>query len=164
MAANESGVKHAGGRPPKYQADFARQAELLCKLGATDDELAAFFEVATYTIRRWQSEHEEFRAALKVGKEVADDRVERSLYQRAVGYTFNSEKVFQFQGQIVRAEITEHLPPETIACIFWLKNRRKSDWRDKHEVEHGGSVKHISAVPLTQEEWSARYSGGSGNG
>jgi hypothetical protein len=31
---------------------------------------------------------------------------------------------------------TEHYPPDTTACIFWPKNRRRDKWRDKHEIEH----------------------------
>lgn len=126
------------GRPPKYQESFAKQAGKLCVLGATDDNLADFFEVSVRTIANWKVQHVEFLQALKAGKDEADDRVERSLYQKAVGYTFDSEKVFQHQGEIVRAPFREHVPPDTTACIFWLKNRRPADWRDKHEHEHSG--------------------------
>lgn len=124
-----------GGRPTKYKDEYAAQAEKLCKLGATDADLADFFEVNTTTIWRWRSQHEEFCNALKVGKDFADETVVRSLYQKAVGYTFASEKIFQHQGEVVRAEISEHVPPSDTAAIFWLKNRRPNDWRDKREVD-----------------------------
>ena len=121
------------GRPTDYRPDYAEQARKLCELGMTDDELAKFFEVTTRTIYRWQAQHDEFCQALKVGKSPADDRVERSLYHKACGYTFDSEKVFNYQGEIVRAKTVEHVPPDTTAAIFWLKNRRKDEWRDRHE-------------------------------
>jgi hypothetical protein len=73
------------GRPRKYRAEFAKQARKLCELGATDRDLAEFFDVTTVTIWRWRSQHREFCNALKVGKGAPDDRVEFSLYQRAVG-------------------------------------------------------------------------------
>lgn len=134
------------GRPPKYNADFAEQAAKLCNLGATDEDLADFFGVSVRTVIRWKSEHEEFCQALKAGKEAADDRVERSLYQRAVGYSFDSEKVFNHRGEIVRAKTREHCPPDTTAAIFWLKNRRPDLWRDKqhHELtgKDGGPIEH----------------------
>jgi hypothetical protein len=128
------------GRPPKYKDTFAKQAAKLCTLGATDEDLADFFEVSVRTIIRWKSEHEEFCQALKVAKEEADNRVERSLYQRAVGYSFDAEKVFNNRGEVVRAKTREHCPPDVTAQIFWLKNRRSQDWRDKQEHEHTGQV------------------------
>lgn len=127
------------GRPSLYQPEFAKQAEKLTVLGATDVELADFFEVDVRTIYRWKHEHEEFCQALNAGKEKADERVENSLYQKAVGYTFESEKIFNHQGQILRAPTREHVPPDTTAAIFWLKNRRPDQWRDKQELDHKSS-------------------------
>ena len=123
------------GRPTAYKAQFAAQAKKLCQLGATDLELAEFFEVDVRTIYRWKHDHDDFCQALKVGKDVLDDRVERSLYQRAVGYSFQSEKIFHFQGLITRADCIEHVPPDTGAAMSWLKNRRGDTWREKTEVD-----------------------------
>jgi hypothetical protein len=128
------------GRPTDYQPEYAAQARKLCEFGATDIELADFFEVDVRTIYRWRNSNEEFCQAVKVGKEACDDRVERSLFQRAVGYTFESEKVFQFQGQIVRTGTREHVPPDAGAAMNWLKNRRGDQWRDKQEHEHSGQI------------------------
>ena len=128
------------GAPTAYRVEFAKQAEKLCTLGATDVDLADFFGVSDRTRYRWAAKHEDFCQALKAGKQTADLRVERALYHRAVGYSFDSEKVFQFQGTIVRAPMREHVPPDTTAGIFWLKNRRKEDWRDKIDHEHTGTV------------------------
>lgn len=132
------------GRPSEYRDEFAEQAAQLCELGATDFELAKFFGVHTVTIYRWRNAHPEFCKAVIAGKEAADARVERSLYNRAVGYSFESEKVFQFQGDIVRAETVEHVPPEPGAALNWLKNRQPDKWRDKHEVEHSGTVINVT--------------------
>jgi hypothetical protein len=74
------------GRPTKFKPEFVAQAEKLCQLGATDQDIADFFEVDLRTIYRWKASHEDFCHALRSGKEVADERVERSLYQKAVGY------------------------------------------------------------------------------
>lgn len=129
-----------GGRPPVYQTTFVEQARKLCALGATDMELADFFGVARSTIYAWRNEHEEFSDAVIAGKDRADHRVERALFERAVGYTFESEKVFQHQGEIVRAPIREHVPPDAGAALNWLKNRQPDKWRDKQVVEHDGKV------------------------
>lgn len=123
------------GRPSSYNDKFPAQAEKLCGLGATDIELADFFEVDVATIYRWKHAHPDFCEALKVGKDALDNRVERSLYHRAVGYSFESEKIFHFQGQITRAPCVEHVPPDTGAAMSWLKNRRGDTWREKSEID-----------------------------
>lgn len=126
------------GRPADYKPEFANQAAKLCALGATDFELADFFGVDTRTIYRWKNTHAKFCQALICGKERADERVERALFNRAVGYSFESEKVFQFQGEVIRAPTTEHVPPDPGAAKLWLTNRRPDDWRDKQSHEHTG--------------------------
>ncbi len=128
------------GRPTEYLEEYAAQAEKLCFLGATDDELADFFGVHRATIYRWKHDHEEFCDAIKSGKDKADERVERSLYQKATGYNYTEEqaikiKVEQFKEEVEVVEVTRHSPADTTAAIFWLKNRRKNEWRDKHEHE-----------------------------
>lgn len=130
------------GRPSSYKPEFVEQATKLCARGATDAELADFFEVTTVTIWRWQSAHVEFCNALKRGKEAADERVERSLYARATGYTFEAVKIFMPAGakKPVYAKYQEHSPPDTTAAIFWLKNRRRDEWRDKMDHEHSGKI------------------------
>ena len=134
-------AKNAVGRPTKYKPEFVEQARKLCMLGATDMELADFFSVNVLTIYRWQHEHEDFCKALTSGKELADERVERSFYNRAVGYTFDSVKIFMPSGasEPVHAHYREHVPPDTGACMSWLKNRRKETWRDKQDIDHNVS-------------------------
>lgn len=144
------------GRPSPYKPEFPEQARKLCELGATDVELADFFEVSVVTIWAWQRRHEDFLKAIKVGKEQADDRTERSLFHRANGYTFESEKVFQFRGQIVRAQTREHVPPDTTACIFWLKNRRPELWRDRQEQHHSGKIEHSISNLLAEIDGKTR--------
>jgi len=130
--------KRERGRPTKYRDEYAEQARKLCEMGATDYEIARFFDVDTVTVHRWRIQHNDFCNAVRAGKDNADERVVRSLFNRAVGYTFESEKVFQNSGQIVRAEIIEHVPPDPSAALNWLKNRRPKEWRDKQDHEHSG--------------------------
>lgn len=129
------------GRPTDYDPAFAAQAAKLCMLGATDDELADFFEVHRSTIYRWKHEHDEFCDAIKTGKQQADERVERSLYQKATGYNVTEEqavkiKVEQHKEEVEVVQVEKHVPADTTAAIFWLKNRRSQNWRDKQEIEH----------------------------
>jgi len=126
-------------RPSKFKAEFIPQAEKLCKLGATDIELADFFEVEVRTLYRWKAENVAFCQALKAGKEEADDRVERSLYARANGYEHDEVDIRVVAGGIVKTPIRKYYPPDTTAAIFWLKNRRGGEWRDLKAVEVGGA-------------------------
>lgn len=104
----------SAGRPTKYDPAFADQARQYCLLGATNERLAGFFGVDISTLERWIAAHDEFRGAIKEGREGADIQVANSLYGKA-------------------------LSGDTTACIFWLKNRQKLSWRDKHDVEHTGA-------------------------
>jgi hypothetical protein len=124
-------------RPFTYKPEYAKQAQKLCELGATDEDVAKFFEIHRATLYKWINKFEDLAAAMKTGKEVADQRVERSLYQNACGYTIEVEKLFHNRGEVVRADTTEFIKPDTVAQIFWLKNRRPDLWRDVHKHEHG---------------------------
>ena len=123
-------------RPSKYEPAFAETAQKLCKLGATDVEIADFLDVAVSTLYLWKHAHPEFSEALKVGKATADDRVEQSLYRRALGYSHDAVKMHVVDGTVSLTPYTEHYPPDTTAAIFWLKNRRPEEWRDKAEIAH----------------------------
>lgn len=129
-------------RPSKFEPQFTEQATKLCKLGATDRELADFFEVAESTLYLWKTEHPEFSEALKRGKEESDARVEQSLYRRALGYSHDAVKIFHEKGEDVPVVVpyVEHYPPDTTACIFWLKNRQPDKWRDKTDTELSGKL------------------------
>jgi len=128
------------GRPSKFKPEFIAQAQKLAKLGATDIEMADFFEVNVATLNRWKLENDKFRESLKMGKEESDDRVHRSLFARATGYEHDEVDIRVIEGQIVKTPIRKYYPPDTTAGIFWLKNRRPQEWRDKQEVDHQGNL------------------------
>ena len=129
------------GHPTDYSPKFCQKAASLCVNGATDEELAQAFDVSARTIYRWKAAHPEFCQAVKAGKDLADERVVRSLYHKAVGYTFDAVKIFMPANSPspVYAEYQEHVPPDTAAAMFWLKNRRPDDWRDKTTQEVTGA-------------------------
>jgi hypothetical protein len=137
-------------RPSEYKAAYAEGARKLALLGATDAEIADFYEVDVRTIYRWKNTHEEFCQALKAGKEVADARVERALFHRAVGYEQEEVKIFMPAGkdEPVYAKYIAKIAPDTTAAIFWLKNRQPEQWRDVTKTEHSGSVK-LEGVEMT---------------
>lgn len=121
------------GRPTDYEPGFCQKAANLCLNGATDFEVAEELGVCVRTIYRWKAEYPEFCQALKLGKELADDRVEFSLYHRAVGYSHAAIKIMQNNGVPVIVPYTEHVPPDVGAATMWLTNRRSDKWRAKQE-------------------------------
>lgn len=127
-------------RPTKYKPDYADQAAKLCLLGATDAQLADFFEVSVSTINLWKVQHSEFSESIKVPKTLADERVEQSLFRRAMGYEHDEVDIKVVDKEIVMTPIRKYYPPDTTAMIFWLKNRNPEQWRDKADLEHTGSL------------------------
>ena len=125
--------------PEKHPAEAVR----LAKLGLTDQEMANFWGVSKMTVDTWKNKHPEFLEALTIGKQDADSRVAESLYHRAVGYSHDdvdirTVSVGNGRSEIVQTPIVKHFPPDTTACIFWLKNRQPKLWRDVWRTEVSG--------------------------
>jgi hypothetical protein len=119
-----------------YEPEFADQARAMCRLGATDEELAEHFGACVRTIYRWRNTHEEFAEAVVAGKDHADARVERALYSRAIGCTVERTKVFKSAGEDpVYATYQHHLPPDTNAALNWLRVRQPKKWRMAEQEE-----------------------------
>lgn len=117
----------------KFKDEYIEQARMLCEqFGAIDDDLAVFFKVKVRTINRWKARYPKFLEALTVGKDVADNRVERALYMRAVGFKVPAIKWFSYYGEAWSEEYEEYIPGDTRAQIFWLCNRRKDRWSNAH--------------------------------
>ena len=129
------------GRPTKYKPEYCDLAFKYCLLGATNEQLANYFDVDTTTIDLWIKTHPAFSGALKKGREEADAHVGERLYERAMGYEHDDIelKVVSLgnnQGsEVQQIPIRKYYPPDVTACIFWLKNRQRAKWRDKLEVE-----------------------------
>jgi hypothetical protein len=149
--------KHFGrGRPTKYKPEYVQIAKQLAKLGAIDADLADAFQVRISTIRLWMNIHPEFSEAIKAGKQAANKRVERSLYERANGYNYPAVKIFMPAGskQPIVVHYGEHCPPDVGAAFIWLKNRDPDRWRDVQNVEHVLGKYIISDKPMSEEEWA----------
>lgn len=121
------------GRPTKFKPAILRQVRFLAKKGFTDKELSEFFRVSEKTLNTWKKAHPVFLQSLKDGKAVANDKVQNSLFQKAIGYSHPDTHVSNHQGTVTLTPVVKHYPPDTTACIFWLKNRKPTEWRDKVE-------------------------------
>ena len=142
------------GRPSKYDNYSTTVPELAYKLallGITEARMAELFDVSIAGFNKWKVEHDELVDALKAGRERADSEVTKSLYLRATGYSHPDTHIAVYKdkknnkAEVIKTEYIKHYPPDTTACIFWLKNRHKELWRDSYRQEHtganGGSVK-----------------------
>lgn len=126
-------------RPEKWKDEFLAVIEGACRLGATDIEVADMLSVSVRTLNYWKSQKPEVVKALKVGKNEADDRVERSLFARANGYEHDEVDIRVVGGAIVQTPIRKYYAPDTTAAIFWLKNRKPEMWRETKAVELTGA-------------------------
>lgn len=153
------------GRPTAYRPEYADLAYKYCLLGATDADMAKFFEVSEATITNWKAENKEFLASIKAGREEADSNVANRLYTRATGYEYKEvtfEKITldpdkdndNEGGDVWRKRITvKQQAPDTTAAIFWLKNRQKDKWRDKTETDITSKGNQIGGLnELTDDE------------
>jgi hypothetical protein len=121
------------GRPTSYRPEYAEQAYRVCLLGATDKQLADFFKVAESTINLWKLRQPEFLAMLNKGKLIADAQVAEALYKMAIGYSHPETHIAYHHGKVIKIEIIKRYPPNTKACIFWLKNRQPKLWGERIE-------------------------------
>ena len=143
------------GRPSKYKEEYAEQVYKLCLLGATDKELADFFEVSEQTVNTWKKDYPEFLESIKRGKNIADATVAEKLYHRAIGYEHPEDKIFCNQGEEVIVPTVKHYAPDPTAAIFWLKNRQPAKWRDKQEQEVTATNTNYN-IEMTAEERQKR--------
>ncbi len=112
------GTTGDGGRTSKYRKEYVAQARRLARIGATDNEIAQFFEVSGPTIIRWCAQHPAFRKAIDEITPNNDNRVRRALFRKACA------------GDVA-------------AIQFWLKNRKPAEWREKQEIT---TTKQISVI------------------
>jgi len=142
------------GRPSQFTNLDKIKFKKLVVSGWDDAQISDFFGVAVSTLTRWKQKNKEFCTALKDWKKEADLKVEKSLYERACGYSHPAVKFFQCGKKIISQPYIERYPPDATSMIFWLKNRQPDKWRDKTDVDLGLSenlvekLKDVSAAEL----------------
>lgn len=109
--------------------------------GLTDKQVAHNMNIAESTLHEWKKKYSVLSESLKRGKEVVDRQVENALLKRALGYEFKeTTRELTEDGMRVTKVITKQQAPDTTAQIFWLKNRKPDEWRDKKETEVSGNM------------------------
>lgn len=187
MAFEKGQSGNPDGRPTKFKDEYIEQVYKLCLLGATDKEIADFFEVSESTIDNWKNEHSLFLGSIKEGKEQADMEVAEKLRERAKGFEWQEAQPVKLKevkydngkrvSEIERVEIVmvdKVVPPDPTSAIFWLKNRRSQHWRDKQVLagdpdepikhQHDGLDEFISRVSSIATRSGAAKANGHANG
>lgn len=132
--------KNKGGRPSKIDVLSHHFAQRLVKnmleRGASDLEIASELGISVDSLQRWKKANAEFCGLLKNWKDRAIEMVEKSLYLQAIGHHY---KVPQYDKDgNVTGYTTELIKPNLGAAIFFLKNKKPSEWRDKPELDGEG--------------------------
>lgn len=139
------------GRHGKYEEwldkDGLLKVQGWARDGLSNDQIAHNIGITAKTLCEWQNRFSEFRNAIKKGKEVVDREVENAMLKRAMGYEYDEvtqEPVEDKEtGEVqlrVTKRVTKQIAPDVTAQIFWLKNRKPDEFRDKRDVELSGSV------------------------
>lgn len=121
--------------------------------GLTDEQISNNLNISTTTFYEYKNKYPEFSDTLKKGKEVVDYEVENALLKRALGYEYKEitreekwNRVTEQYEMVVTKEVTKQVVPDTTAQIFWLKNRKPKEWRDKVELDTNKDVQRVQIV------------------
>ena len=121
--------------------------------GLVDKQIAHNMGVTEQTLNIWKNKYPSLFESLKRGKEVIDRQVENALLKRALGYEYTEvteEFVPELNRMKITKRVTKQVAPDTTAQIFWLKNRKPAEWRDKQELNLTGDT--VINVNLSDED------------
>jgi hypothetical protein len=145
------------GQPTSYKPEHCELAHNYCLLGATNEVLGDFFGVTSRTIDNWIASHPDFADAVRRGRAVADAVVVRALFDRAKGFSHEVSRTTLYQGKERTITNTVSYPPDTQACMFWLRNRQRQYWQARAEAPPEGADDMVAALDAAGE--SMRHAG-----
>jgi transposase-like protein len=167
--------RKAGGSNKWEQLEMAHKLDIVegwARDGATDKEMMEALGISNQTFYNWKRLHPEFAEALRKGKEIIDRQVETALFKRATGYQYDevtrqlAEKYNPETGEteemlIEVKRVTKEVPADTTAAIFWLKNRKPEQWKDKKQID--ANLTHNNLDYMSDEELEAEINRLDGN-
>ncbi len=145
-------VKRGRGRPTKFTRAYLEAIFDLALLGKTEPEMAEALGVTRQTLNNWRKTQPGFFDACTRGKEIADARVARSLYERALGYSHSEIVITTYQGEVTKTRVTKHYPPDTNAASLWLRNRQPARWRAQPDPADGTDAPPPVSVTVKVED------------
>lgn len=138
--------------PDKFRPDYPSIAFGMALMGATNAQLAERFGVTTAEFNEWMVKYPELYRRVQLGREDIVAMAAESLAMRAIGFTYEAEKLWCQNGEVIRAKYKEYVPPDVSAATFLLTNRRPDVWAYRHTHEVGG----VGGKPIQVENVSAR--------
>jgi hypothetical protein len=153
--------KRAAGRPTVYEAEaHCARAYKLALLGLTDLEIAEQFGISELTLNRWKAEYPQFCKSLNDGKVPADAEMAASMYKRGLGFEYPAVKIFAPPtpgAAPVYAPYMAYQPGDVGAQKSWLFNRQGMRWKDRQQVDVGGTIeRRIAAMTPAERAADAR--------
>jgi ACT domain-containing protein len=144
------------GRKSKWETHVKPKLKLIqnwCKDGDIEEVICKKLGVGVSTFARYKDEFKELREVLKNGKAEIDYMVENALLKRALGSkTKELKKTIDAEGNEIITETVKEIVPDTTAQIFWLKNRKPEQWRDKKHIDHSGGVEIETTEKMLSKE------------
>jgi len=146
------------GRPSKLDGVDMDLLEKLYKAGVDDTQVAKIIGVNRTTLWNWRQSNKEFLNTLKDWKDEADLEVEKSLYTSACGFSKMVKRgAYDKKTHKLNEWEEEHyFPPNPTSMIFWLKNRKPKQWRERNQNPNEGDKKNQIIIAVQREEYQDR--------
>ena len=122
-----------------FLPDHLDQVRAIAMQGIEEEQMSELFDISPRQMGLWKKQYPLFKEALESGYTDADAAVLGALYQVATGYTHDEEKIFQWDGEVIRADTIKHYKPDVQAIKLWLTNRQREHWADRNQTEHSGN-------------------------
>jgi transposase-like protein len=131
--------------------------------GYRDEDIAKALGITRPTLYAWRDKYPEFAEAIRKGKAVIDAEIENKLLDNARGHVFweetqelcdviDEETHKRVKKMVTVKRVLKYVKPDTTAQIFWLKNRKPHEWRDKQHMEHSGGIGVSELAYMSDEE------------
>ena len=128
---NAKGNSGGTGRPSRYSPDLNPVVRLMSVGGASNREIADAIKISVETLRRWRRDRIEFLNGTDATDKEMAEAARSSLFRRAMGFTYKNEKVFFWQGRVIRVSTTEHVPPDSNAALKILERLDPAQWKER---------------------------------
>ena len=119
--------------------------------GFTIKQIAEKIGVSRTTFYKWRQDEPLIEEALEKGTAEANWEIEKSLFQRALGYDVEEIKYkWKYDANareykwVEDTKILKHVPGDSTCMLFWLRNKMPDEYRNNVQRELNGIQAHPS--------------------